>query len=363
FATMRDFLRFRHDSWNERQPLNNFVYRHSNDPSRCEMIGYLIAHDAFFATLRHEGFHQVLRQQIAWPAHWLNEGMAELVEESDVVDGRFVPRLHTGWARQVRRFIAADGRYRMVPMPELMQMTKAAWLRETGATYPLSWALAWYLQQKSGPDGRAILQRLLAAHDPTASEAVNVERCWKATFGPGGPLSAQLARVQHGYEELLGTIKPVADYEGFERASELVADRKPSEALPTLEKLVRDEPRFEPGFFYYGLALAQTGKRREALDALLRSVDLFPQYSSGLWEAAKLATALGYNRLAACLLEETIVHSRTAANQAASLLERVRGKADAPGVAPLPAMGEWPVALGAVPGSRFALAVGGGGGD
>ena len=352
FATLKLYVRYRRDVWKEERPGHNFVYRHYPTTWRGrETLGYFTSHEAVMAGLRHEGFHQVLRAEITYPSNWLNEGIAEFLESSDVKDGRFVPRMHNGWGRQIRQLIGEGRSYRMVPLTELLKMTKAQCQREQGSTYPLSWALVWYLHQVR-PGGREVLQQMLAAQDPTADEATNVSRTWQAVFGND---ARKLESVVSGYERLMKEISPLPDFNDFQKPYELMQDKKVDEALPLLEKLTRAHPGFEPGLFYYGFALLQKRQPQEALFPFLAAIDRFPQYSSALYEATRTASRLGYHRLAAHLAEETIVHSSTYGPKVMSILERSRGQNDKPGLPALPRMGDWPESLGEVPDSRFAL--------
>lgn len=98
-------------------------------------------------TLAHEGLHQFLGYEFganyASVPVWLNEGLAQYFETSYVVNQRLV----VGSISKERLEAAQKAiRAKTAPTPTgLMQMKPAEFYRDTDVTYPVSWALVYYL--------------------------------------------------------------------------------------------------------------------------------------------------------------------------------------------------------------------------
>lgn len=347
FASIEDFQKYHAQRWREAAPRVNFVFHYTPDPRFREVVGYFKSREPFFASLRHEGFHQVLRHHIAYPPQWINEGLAELLEETVPVEGRFVPKINKGWARQLREYIGPGRRYRPIDAPTLMQLPKAEWLRQSGSAYAFSWALAWFLKHEWA-DGKAILGRYLAALRPDAQRDDNVMHGWRATFG--GPDAARLPELVAAFDAFTATIVPTPDFEGFEAARDLVAAQRFAEALARLDKAIeRDPDGFYALYYFRAVALRGLGRHRDALIDLMRARDLFPEYIAAIWAAARAALDTSYFDLAEQLAVEARQIDARYTDRATDLLAEIRaarqaavGRPNPAELAPLPRFGEWP---------------------
>jgi len=114
-----------------------------------------------WTTLAHEGFHQFLGHEIGVQAPvWLNEGLAQYFENSEVRGGR----LQTGLVNPTK-LLAAQNLIRAGTAPsllELMEMDRAAFYANADVTYPMSWAAIHYLFNGEGATYRnSVFRRYL----------------------------------------------------------------------------------------------------------------------------------------------------------------------------------------------------------
>jgi hypothetical protein len=112
-----------------------------------ELVTYV--HDNLWQVLAHEGFHQFLGYELGLEVPvWLNEGMAQYFETSYVGNGR----LHTGLISKPKLRVAQYlfGAGRGLSISELLQMDRATFYANAQVTYPMSWALVYYLMTRDG---------------------------------------------------------------------------------------------------------------------------------------------------------------------------------------------------------------------
>jgi hypothetical protein len=112
-----------------------------------ELVSY--EHDRLWQVLAHEGFHQFLGYELGLQVPiWLNEGMAQYFETSQVVRSR----LQTGLVSKQKLRAAQHliGSQQAVALSDLIQMDRETFYQHSQVTYPLSWALVYYLMNREG---------------------------------------------------------------------------------------------------------------------------------------------------------------------------------------------------------------------
>jgi len=130
-------------------------------------------HDGLWQVLAHEGFHQFLGYELGSEVpSWLNEGMAQYFETSYIGNGR----LHTGLINRSKlraaQYLIRTGRF--VPVSQLLQLDRATFYANARITYPMSWALVYYLMARDSTNYynsrfRRYLQDLKFSRDDIAS--------------------------------------------------------------------------------------------------------------------------------------------------------------------------------------------------
>lgn len=299
FASLPDYQAYHREHWNQSIGAS-FAYHHTSEPETREAVGFFVAREPFFAGLRHEGFHQVFRHVVEYPPQWINEGLAEYCEAARWCDEaqRFEPRLHAGWARQLREFIGEGRRYRFVEAEELLRMSKQAWNAEAASTYAGSWALVWLLRHEF-EGGRDLLERYLTALEPEARRKRNERRAWRETFG--GPDAQRLDGVSERYERFQAEVVPTPEYTRFREAVAWVLAREYTAAEPLLTQVIAADESFYPAFYYRAVVRRAHDRPEAALDDLVHAIAEFPQYTSAIRVAIPLALELGQLELAAHL--------------------------------------------------------------
>lgn len=124
-------------------------------------------------TLAHEGFHQFLGYELGLQVPiWLNEGMAQYFETSDVVNGRLRPGLVSKAKLRSAQYLIRTGR--APALAELIQMDRRTFYANARVAYPTSWAMVYYLLNRDGSSYRSsnfrrYLQDLKMQHNDIAS--------------------------------------------------------------------------------------------------------------------------------------------------------------------------------------------------
>ncbi len=113
-----------------------------------ELVTYVS--DNLWQVLAHEGFHQFIGYELGQQIPtWLNEGMAQFFETSQIEYGR----LKTG---QIARSKLSAAQYliragRAPSVTDLLEMDRQAFYGDAQVNYPMSWALVYYLMTRDGP--------------------------------------------------------------------------------------------------------------------------------------------------------------------------------------------------------------------
>jgi hypothetical protein len=101
--------------------------------------------------LAHEGFHQFIGYEMGLTIPtWLNEGMAQYFENNSVRNGRLIPG-----EIDPRRLASAQAVIRAGKAPavaELLAMDRQTFYTNAEVTYPVSWALVYYLMTRDSRD-------------------------------------------------------------------------------------------------------------------------------------------------------------------------------------------------------------------
>ena len=106
-------------------------------------------HPRLWQVLAHEGFHQFIGYELgdAVPV-WLNEGMAQYFENSSVKGGRLIPG-----GIDAARLVSAQALLRarqMISVSDLLLMERGTFYANPAITYPMSWALVYFLMNRDG---------------------------------------------------------------------------------------------------------------------------------------------------------------------------------------------------------------------
>jgi hypothetical protein len=142
-----------------------------NGDTFYELVTY--EHERLWKVLAHEGFHQFIGYELGLGIPtWLNEGMAQYFETCYMKNGRFIAGEINAPTLQVAQ--ALIGYNRTIPVSELLEMDKVTFYKNAQITYPLSWALVYYLMNRDGNSYRSgnfrrYLQDLKGNRDDVAS--------------------------------------------------------------------------------------------------------------------------------------------------------------------------------------------------
>ncbi len=130
-------------------------------------------HDNLWQVLAHEGFHQFLGYELGLQVPiWLNEGLAQYFETSYVDGGRLRTGLPDKNKLRAAKYLILSKK--AVSVSDLLQMDRATFYANAQVTYPMSWALVYYLMMRdntnySASNFRHYLQDLKSNRDDVAS--------------------------------------------------------------------------------------------------------------------------------------------------------------------------------------------------
>jgi len=98
----------------------------------------------------------------------------------------------------------------------------------------------------------------------------------------------------------------IAAWDGFQRAQDLLRDRRHDEALAALRTLLAEDPGNVLALGSLAIALARSGEKQEALDVYKRLIALDPQRDNAYLGAAKLLSESGRSEEARTLLDSLV---------------------------------------------------------
>lgn len=119
-------------------------------------------------TIRHEGFHQYFDRLVGDSPIWLNEGLAESVEQARFERGRWTTD-HVN-----EDHLAVLRRYRWTPCEDFVRMAPQAFRTKVGLHYAQAWALVHFLENGGRPS-RGIMKSLLDELEGGATNGAAVE--------------------------------------------------------------------------------------------------------------------------------------------------------------------------------------------
>jgi hypothetical protein len=165
----------------------SFIYMWSSAPGMREIVGFCGPDGTpDYDPLMHECVHHYLRERVWWPAPFLNEGLAELFESSDVSpDGTLAPKVQRGWLQNLRTS-ATQGK--PMPLSSLVGIDDAAWDQSGNGGYANAWGFC-YFMWTSDPARRERLKKAILSMSPGTPKDSNVKPVADA-IRAGGELPA-----------------------------------------------------------------------------------------------------------------------------------------------------------------------------
>lgn len=159
------------------------------------------AHDDLYRVLAHEGFHQFLGYELGEQVPlWLNEGLAQYFETSEMQNGRFQAGLISRRKLAAAQALILSGR--APGLTTMIEMDAPTFYANAPVAYPMSWALVYYLLNRDGTSYRSsafrrYLQDLKLQRDGVKS--------FRQRFG------TESVSWQHDFEEFLLHLQPQVD--------------------------------------------------------------------------------------------------------------------------------------------------------
>lgn len=243
---------------------DRFRYVHYGVGSpKNEVVGWHIPDPALFARLRHEAFHQHLRAMVGHPPTWLNEGLAELLEASEIsAAGELTVRLSAPMLRRLREGVfkldpspLAKKGYERIDLRTLVRMPKPDWQAKEGSAYCQSWALVHYMLLEDERRWAGSLSGYLGGLTRDADDGANLEGAFKAGFA-----GLDFGQLYSDYSAWVkrATAPGTADYQAadvafkardYDRACELLGRALAADGRNPRYLYLRSEARFSSSQF------------------------------------------------------------------------------------------------------------------
>lgn len=281
FARMPDFKRYVERA--HKREMDNYVYFHKGfRRAESEVVGFQVGETALRRRLTHEGWHQALATVIDKTPLWINEGLAESLEVTEVEDGlalRIHPR-HTAFLRE--RVLGLDGGRggkQLIEAPELVGLERDAWKARRAEAYPSSWALVFHLWHHHPQ----VLRDYLAALHERGTDAENVQQGRAVLSG------LDLARVARDVRAELAE-RTLVGHAFEEEAQAHEADKKWDEALAAWTRAIEAEDRFHRYWQERSDVNFRLGEHEAARDDAIAALERYP-------ESARAHLALGKAQL------------------------------------------------------------------
>lgn len=164
--------------------------------SYYELVTY--AHDDLYRVLAHEGFHQFLGYELGEQVPlWLNEGLAQYFETSEMQNGRFKTGLISRQKLAAAQAWLQSGR--APGLTDLIQMDGPTFYANAPVAYPMSWALVYYLLNRDGVNYRSSTFRRYLLDLKLRQDGV---RSFQRRFG------SETAAWQRDFEEFIRHLQP-----------------------------------------------------------------------------------------------------------------------------------------------------------
>jgi tetratricopeptide (TPR) repeat protein len=269
------------------QKRTDFVFVAWSDPERSELLCFPKDDAEFTASLLHQGAIQFIKGFIDNPPVWLREGVATYVDAAqwDPKAGAFTLKPNFAWLNGLKSMVRGDGTSQLIPLSDLLTMTRDTAQSQMDAFAPESWGLVQFLLNAPDKAYNRVLWDSVAALSPKASLDDNSQKTRARAFGwiPDDQISKDFQAYVLGLKTAPDLVK-----DGIDLYTK--ADLGNSEQ--SLRKSLDLDPGNSTAWYYLGLIAYARKDYPKAEDAYLKAFQLGAN-------AAIINYALGVNSFAA----------------------------------------------------------------
>ena len=284
FLRKEDFQKYCREALGDTYDRKSFVYYHCRNLEEREVVCFLLPEIPFFRRLHHEAFHQYFRHFIYYPPQWLNEGLAELFEASPMTEqGRLQIKPSPGWVRRLKEDVLISKKHKYIDLKSLLTMSKEEWLKNSGSTYPESWAFCYYLLRSGKGQLARYLDNCIEVLNPNASREENTNKVFQGVFA-----KTNLPRLEKDWVEFIQKIHPAEGYGFFEKGQGLLGKRKYQEALTEFNKAIEMNDSYDRYYYFRALTYYSLKRYDQAIKNLKKALNIFPEYTAALFFLAKV---------------------------------------------------------------------------
>jgi hypothetical protein len=162
----------------------DFVFVAYSDPLKSELLAYTKESAGFLSSLIHQAGIQILKEYVANPPVWLREGVATYLEASTYDSNLAALTLQPNllWLDSLKSIIGGEGTAALIPLSDLLLLTKDAAMEKLDVFYPEAWGLIAFLMGTTNKTENRILWDAIAGMDSKASLEDNSQRVKSIAF-------------------------------------------------------------------------------------------------------------------------------------------------------------------------------------
>jgi hypothetical protein len=166
------------------QTRTDFVFVAYSDPLKSELLAFTKEPAAFLSSLIHQAGIQIIKEYIANPPVWLREGIATYFEGSayDSTTAALTVKPNFLWLDSLKALVKGEGESTLIPISDLLVMSRDAAQSALDVFYPEAWGLVSYLMGASDRNVNRIFWDAISSMDPKASLEENSQRVRTKAF-------------------------------------------------------------------------------------------------------------------------------------------------------------------------------------
>lgn len=277
------------------QTRSDFVFVSYPDPKRSELLAFS-REEGFLTSLIHQGCIQFLKAFIQNPPVWLREGVATYLEGSlyDAKTGTLTYKANIQWLNPLKDIQAGKGVGTLIPVADLLQLTRETAQEKLDVFYPESWGFVSYLMDSAEKPVNRMMWDAICAMDPKASLEDNSARVRARAFS--WMTDQSLAK---SFETYVASLKTPQDL--IQDGVDAYAKGELDQAEKSFQAVLKEEPDSDISNYYMGLIAYSRGDYTKAEQLYAQAAALgisqaLVDYALGVnaFAGGKLADAASY---------------------------------------------------------------------
>ncbi len=298
FKEQDDFTRFVKDR--SGHSFGSYTYIHHKEPNRRIIAAYLLPHKPMLARLRHVAFNALFQAWIPDPPPWLNEGLAECMEDAVLQDKALVLGPARRHIKDLRERLLRGKQGKIIPLKKLIALESDKWRDRPFEHYAMAWGFCRYLLEDPLIKEAGLFSKVMASLAPTAKEKENINNAHKVFMDDEWEL------IERNWRSYIGKIPETPAADLFHKARNAIANESYDQALPLLDQAMLKDSEYERLYYFRAVVLTHQKNDKAAVEDLTKALTNFPEYHAARFLRGQCLARLGFPKrakgdLEACL--------------------------------------------------------------